>query len=118
MKAGSAWVVAELRWEARGVAIASGRLMSRSIFSTRICKTVVMIVAPPAAPTARNGRPWWRTIVGDMLERGRLPPAGGVGAGAPGAGGAEAKTGRSLFRREPRPRTTTPPPPRASILFV
>ena len=41
----------------------------------RICRTVVMIVAPPGEPVARNGLPARSTIVGEIDERGRLPPA-------------------------------------------
>jgi hypothetical protein len=55
--AGSAWVVAELRCEARGAAMAAGRLMPKSKRLTRICNTVVMIDAPPGEPTASSGRP-------------------------------------------------------------
>ena len=73
--AGSTSVVAVLRWLARGAAIASGSVMPRSRRFMRICRTVVMIVAPPGEPVARNGLPPRSTIVGAIDERGRLPPA-------------------------------------------
>src|SRR5207248_4715405 len=79
MKAGSA-CVAPLRCDARGAAIASGSDMPKSRRSSRIWRTVVMIVAPPGLPTANSGCPLCSTIVGDMLERGRLPPAGRFGS--------------------------------------
>src|SRR5919108_2184758 len=86
MKPGSAEVVDVLRCEARGAAIASGNVIAKSSLSRRIWRTVVMIVEPPGLPMPRNGCPSWSTIVGAMLERGRLPPAGRLGAGAPGEG--------------------------------
>ena len=46
----------------------------------RIWATVVMIVEPPAAPTARTGRSPRVTSVGAIELRGRLPPAGALGA--------------------------------------
>ena len=56
MNAGSASVVALLRCDARGSAIASGSDMPRSKRLTRICRTVVMIVEPPGEPSASTGR--------------------------------------------------------------
>src|SRR5207247_196318 len=39
-----------------------------------IARTVwLMMVGPPAAPTDKIGLPSFRTIVGQMLKRGRLP---------------------------------------------
>src|SRR6266545_3803926 len=76
MKAGSAATVDVLRCEARGAATASGRVMPKSRWLTRICRTVVMIMEPPGEPSATTGWPSARTIVGLMLLRGRLPPAG------------------------------------------
>jgi hypothetical protein len=80
--------------------------------------TVVMIVAPPAAPTAINGRPCRSTIVGDMLDRGRLPAAGRLGSGTPGCSGVKLKSVSSLLSKKPRPGTTMPLPPSSSIVFV
>ena len=77
-----------------------------------------MIVAPPAAPTATNGRPSRSAIVGDMLERGRLPAAGRFGSGAVPWVGAKLKSVSSLLSRKPRPGTTMPLPPSCSIVFV
>src|SRR3954468_3650765 len=95
--AGSASVVAELRWLARGAATASGRLIWRSIRFTRICSTVVMIEAPPGDPTVRNGLPFVVTIVGAIEERGRLPPSARLGAVVD----AVSKSVSSLLRRNP-----------------
>ena len=39
------------------------------------CKTVLMIVGPPEAPAVSTGRPRCITIIGDILESGRLPGA-------------------------------------------
>jgi len=77
MNAGSAIVVGgfPLRWDARGAAIASGRLLPSSRRSSRVCRTVVMIIDPPGEPTARNGLPCFVTIVGAIELRGRLPPS-------------------------------------------
>src|SRR5947209_2920471 len=118
MKAGSAWVLEELRCEARGAAIAAGSPMCRSMWLIRVWSTVVMIVAPPAAPRARTGRRCLSTMVGDMLERGRLPPAGRFGSGRPDEGGAKSKSVSSLLSRNPRPGTTMPLPPSSSIVLV
>src|SRR5919199_2370125 len=85
---------------------------------TRMPSTVVMIVAPPAAPTATNGRPFRSVIVGDMLERGRLPAAGRFGSGAAPCVGVKLKSVSSLLSRKPRPGTTMPLPPTCSIVFV
>ncbi len=78
--AGSARLVVELRWLTRGAAIASGNDIPKSMSLTRICSTVVMIVEPPGEPTAKSNVPSFSTIVGDMLERGRFPPAGRFGS--------------------------------------
>ncbi len=75
-----------------------------------------MIDAPPAAPTAKNARPWRSTIVGDMLDRGRFPAAGRFGS--PENDGAKSKSVSSLLSRKPRPGTTIPLPPSSSIVFV
>ena len=63
-----------LRCEARGAAIACSMVIPRSIRLKSICSTVVMIVEPPGEPSARNGLPSRSTIVGEIDERGRLPP--------------------------------------------
>ena len=74
--AGSAEVVAVLRCEALGAAMAWGRVMPKSRSLTSICSTVVMIVDPPGEPSARIGSPSLVTIVGLMLLLGRFPPSG------------------------------------------
>ena len=77
--------------------------------ASRVCE---MIVGPPAAPTASTGRSPSKTIVGDMLESGRLPGAGRLASEptrpkALGAPGAAAKSSISLFSTTPMPGTTT-----------
>ena len=59
----------------RGSTIAAGSVKPRSSRSSRICRTVVMIVEPPGEPTASSGLPSSRTIVGAIELRGRLPPS-------------------------------------------
>jgi hypothetical protein len=75
MNAGSAVVTSPLRWEARGTSIVSGSERSKSIHSISVCRTVVMIIEPPGEPTASRTLPSRVTIVGDIEERGRLPPS-------------------------------------------
>ena len=70
-----AGAVAVLRCEARGALIACSMLIPRSNRLNSICSTVVMIVAPPGEPSARTGLPLRSTIVGEIDERGRLPPS-------------------------------------------
>src|SRR5260370_707250 len=89
MNSGSACVTAPLRCDARGAAIACGSVMPKSMRFTRICSTVVMIDAPPGEPIASHGVPDLSTIVGDMLDRGRLPAAGRFGSGTPGRRGGQ-----------------------------
>src|SRR5215211_736788 len=79
MKAGSALVAVVLRWLARGAAIACGSVDPRSRRSSSTWSTVVMIIEPPGDPTARNGRPSARTIVGLIELRGRFPPSARFG---------------------------------------
>ena len=107
-------VVALLRCEARGAASASGRLIPKSILLTRICSTVVMIVEPPGEPSASTGRPWSKTIVGAMLERGRLPARRRVRR----VRSVKLKSVSSLLSRKPRPGTVMPLPPICSIVNV
>src|SRR3954463_10361147 len=71
-----------------------------------------MIIGPPAAPQVRIGRPSFRTIVGLMLDSGRLPGATAL-ASAPtrpkalgGPGWAE-KSSIWSFRKIPGPGTMT-----------
>src|ERR1044072_840837 len=97
--AGSACDVAGLRCDARGAAMASGSDMPRASRFIRIWMTVVMILAPPRGPTARNGLPSLSTMVGDMLDRGRLPGAARFGSGASPWVGAKLKSVRSEERR-------------------
>ena len=77
-----------------------------------------MIEAPPGDPTASHGLPAWSTIVGDMLDRGRLPAAGRFGSGTPACSGVKLKSVSSLLSRNPRPGTTMPLPPSCSIVLV
>ena len=72
-----------------------------------------MIVEPPGEPSATAGRPWSKTIVGAMLERGRLPGAGEFAVPV-----AKLKSVSSLLSRKPRPGTTIPLPPVCSIVNV
>ena len=114
MKAGSACVVAALRWLARGRAIASGRDAPSSSRSSRTCETVVMIDAPPGEPTASNGLPWRVTIVGAIELRGRLRGPALFGWSAESM----LKSVSSLLSRNPCPGTTMPLPPVDSIVNV
>jgi hypothetical protein len=82
MKSGSACVVVELRCERSRRGDRVGRDTPKSIRLIRICSAVVMIEAPPGEPIARKGLPSRSTIVGDLLDRGRLPGAGRFGSGA------------------------------------
>ena len=109
---------AVLRWEARGAAIASGRVMPRSSRLISVCRTVVMIVEPPGEPSARNGLPLRSTIVGDIDDRGRLPAAGQVRVVHGRVAGAKLKSVSSLFSRKPRPGTVMPLPPVCSMVSV
>ena len=94
-------VVAALRWLARGAAIACGSVIPKSRRLTRICSTVVMIVAPPGEPTARNGRLLRRTIVGEIDERGRLLPASWFAPRGLVPSEPRLKSVSSLFSRKP-----------------
>jgi hypothetical protein len=60
-----------------------------------------MMVAPPGEPMASTGRPSWKTMVGLIEERGRLPGAGRLGSGTPGNSGAGLKSVSSLLSRNP-----------------
>ena len=74
-----------------------------------------IIVGPPAAPTVKTGLPSRSTIVGLMLESGRLPGATAL-ASAPmrpnalGVPGCAEKSSISLFITMPVPGSTTPEP--------
>ena len=72
-----------------------------------------MIVEPPGEPSATSGRPCLNTIVGAMVERGRLPPSGEFAVP-----GTKLKSVSSLLSRKPRPGTTMPLPPICSIVNV
>ncbi len=104
-----------LRSDARGAAIACSIDMFRSIRLNSICETVVMIVDPPGEPSATNGSPSSRTMVGDIEERGRFPPS--MRLGSLSSYTAE-KSVSSLFSRKPRPGTTMPEPPICSMVKV
>jgi hypothetical protein len=100
-KSSSAFVGVELRCDARGAAIASCSDIPKSSRSRSVCSTVVMIIEPPGLPSAMKGRPSWRTIVGAMLERGRLPPAARLGSGRVALAGTGSKSVSSLLSRKP-----------------
>src|SRR4051812_32885836 len=72
----------------------------------------MMIVAPPAPPTARIGVPSWTTIVGLIDERGRLPGPGSFAVPGP------EKSVSSLLSRKPAPGATTAEPKVCSIVHV
>ena len=72
-----------------------------------------MMLAPPGEPSARIGLPSLNTMVGDMLERGRLPPAGEFAVP-----GTKLKSVSSLLSKNPWPGTTMPLPPICSIVNV
>src|SRR4051794_41770079 len=72
----------------------------------------MMIVAPPAPPTARIGVPWSTTIVGLIDERGRLPGPGSFAVPGP------EKSVSSLLSRKPVPGATTAEPKVCSIVQV
>ena len=115
MNSCSDWTGVALRGEERGAAIASSRVMPRSIRLTSICSTVVMMVAPPGEPSARNGLPSWSTIVGDIELRGRLPRWSRFGSSSSYS---SEKSVSSLLRMKPRPGTTIPEPPVCSMVRV
>src|SRR4029450_7846912 len=83
----------------------------------------LMIVGPPAAPTERMGGPSFRTMVGLMLESGRLPGPTAL-ASAPTrpkklvAPGCAEKSSIWLFRITPVPGTTTFEPKLVLIVAV
>ena len=62
---------------------------------------MVMIVDPPAAPIANTGLPSRTAMIGPMLERGILPPAGRFGSYAVGADGAKSKSVISSLSKKP-----------------
>src|SRR5262249_11222345 len=78
------------------------------------CRTVVMIVEPPGEPTARNGLPFLRTIVGAIELRGLFPPSTRFGCVVE----SKLKSVRSLLSRNPQPGTSRPDPPVDSIVNV
>ena len=74
-----------------------------------------MIVGPPAAPTVKTGLPSRSTMVGLMLESGRLPgdtafASAPISPKALGAPGCAEKSSISLFITMPVPGMTTPEP--------
>ena len=60
-----------------------------------------MIVAPPGEPRARNGLPLCSTIVGEIDERGRLPPVELVRVARARAVEPRLKSVSSLLSRNP-----------------
>ena len=89
-----------LRWLARGAASACGSVMPRSSRSTRICSTVVMIVAPPGEPSASSGLPSSSTIVGDIDAARPLAGAGQVRVGRRPARRREVEVGELVVEQE------------------
>src|SRR3954469_17420331 len=73
-----------------------------------------MIVEPPGEPTVRNGLPSRVMIVGDIDERGRLPPSTRFGCVVE----SKLKSVSSLLSRKPQPGTSKPEPPVDSIVNV
>src|SRR4028119_1569124 len=55
----------------RGAAVAAARSWLKSIRLSSVCRTVVMIVAPPGEPSPSSGPPAVRPIVGAALLRRR-----------------------------------------------
>ena len=117
MNAGSASVVAPLRWRrARRGDRLRQRLRRGRAARRRICSTVVMIVAPPGEPTARTGRP----------SRGRRSSARSSSAAAcrPRRGSARSSSvvvevGQLVVEQEARSRARRSPlPPVDSIVNV
>jgi len=99
---------------ARGAAMASGNVIPKSSRLTSICRTVVMIVAPPGEPSTRNGLPSFRTIVGLIELRGCFPPSTWFAVPVE----SKLKSVSSLLTRNPKPGTTIPAPPICSIVNV
>ena len=96
-KADSASVVALLRWLARGWPSATSSGIRELMRLTSVCRTVVMIVAPPGEPIVNHGLSPLVTIVGAIEERGRLLPAARLGA----VTDAVSKSVSSLLSRKP-----------------
>jgi len=69
-----------LRWLTRGAASAAGSDMPKSTWFRMICRMVVGMVDPPAAPMLKTGCPPSNAMTGPMLDRGCLPPAGRFGS--------------------------------------
>ena len=97
MNAGSAVVVAVLRWAARG---AGDRLRQRRAEVEPLEQHLEHrggIVEPPGEPTARNGWPSRVMIVGLIELRGRLSPSARFGC----VSESKLKSVSSLFSRKP-----------------
>ena len=103
-KAGSALVVAVLRWLARGSAIACGSVIPRSSRSSRSWSTVVMIIEPPGEPSARNGLPSVARSSGTSSCAVACRPRRGSDASVE----SKLKSVSSLLSRKPQPGTTRP----------
>ena len=71
---------------------------------------------PPGEPTSSIGRPFSKTMVGAMEERGRLPGSTRFATGLPSSSGAKAKSVSSLLSRKPSATTREPKP--VSIVVV
>ena len=91
---------AVLRCDARGAASASGRVMPRSIRLTRICSTVVMMVAPPGR-AERQERPAVRaarsSATSSCAAACRAPAGSGRGAAL---GRGEVEVGQLVVEQE------------------
>ena len=97
--------MAALRWLARGAAIASTSGSPRSTRPVRVCRTVVMMVAPPGEPSARTGLAVLRARSSARSTSAAACPApAGSGRAPPGSAGAKEKSVSSLLSRKPAPR--------------
>jgi hypothetical protein len=67
-------------WSGSPAASAAGSGIPRSTWFRMICRIVVMMVDPPAAPTLKVGFPLRKAMTGPMLDRGCFPPAGRFGS--------------------------------------
>lgn len=75
--------------------------MLKSIRLMSVCRTVVMMVAPPGDPTASQGAPLRSTIVGLMLDRGRLPGAARIRVIGLRRRRCEVEVGHLVIQQEP-----------------
>src|SRR5262245_56592353 len=106
-----------------GARTAVSRSRSQPITPRTTSSTPEVMKGPPEPPAATSGRPSRTTMVGDMLDAGRLPGATALAAvptspyvfGTPGA---TEKSSISLFRMMPVPGTMMPAPNDGLIVVV